>query len=110
MHGATLLSRMASFALVSTVLLPVLPSPPTIQRLPSKSGLKPEPANPFGDIWSMNPGVQVTTSGDSSPVQSLQFEAMALHLFEKMEDYKAGTLHRSPLRFCALLSNSEHLL
>ena len=61
MHGATLLSRM----------LPVLSSPPTIQRLPSKSGLKPEPANPFGDIWSMNPGVQVTTSGDSSGIAAI---------------------------------------
>lgn len=71
MHGATLLSRMATFALVSTALLPVLPSPPTIQRLPSKSGLKPEPANPFEDIWSMNPGVQVTTSGDSSGIAAI---------------------------------------
>ena len=59
----------------------------------------------FG-VWTQVSKLQLL----ETPVQSLQFEAMALHLFEKMEDYKARTLHRSPLRFCALLSNSEHLL
>ena len=60
MHGATLLSRMASFALVSTVLLPVLPSPPTIQRLPSKVG------------WSLSLLIHLEIFGVWTQVSKLQ--------------------------------------